>query len=130
MAGQKILIKKVLLVWGEIARELPGVSPACGVCCAPFRYAFYYYLSVAPLRISTLDQMDTSEDMLQLLSNKVLSINLHSKGLGFTLLLNYVVKTGSSFNFTINHRHSYCRASKSLDPIIIIIIIKFQDQSI
>ncbi|KAH1163619.1 hypothetical protein GLYMA_01G175700v4 [Glycine max] len=59
MAGQKMLIKKVLLVWGEIARGLPGVSSSCVVwclLCSPFRYAFYYYLSVAPLRITTLDQ--------------------------------------------------------------------------
>ncbi|KAK7309291.1 hypothetical protein RJT34_05886 [Clitoria ternatea] len=44
----------VNLVYDDIARELPGVSPACGVCCAPFRYAFYYYVSVAPLRIIAL----------------------------------------------------------------------------
>lgn len=91
MAGQKMLIKKVLLVWGEIARGLPGVSSSCVVwclLCSPFRYAFYYYLSVAPLRITTLDQRDTSEDSLQLLSNKVLSVNLHWKGLGYSILHN------------------------------------------
>ncbi|ESW28933.1 hypothetical protein PHAVU_002G030000 [Phaseolus vulgaris] len=49
-----------------MARELPGVSPSCGVCSALFRYAFYYYLSVAPLRYTSLHQRDSTEDSLQL----------------------------------------------------------------
>lgn len=45
---KQILIKKVLLVLGEIARELPGISPSCGVCSAPFSLCLFIitYLSL------------------------------------------------------------------------------------
>ncbi|KAK7406692.1 hypothetical protein VNO78_08322 [Psophocarpus tetragonolobus] len=75
---QTNLNKKSFIGFGRdrtgVARDLFLVW--CVLCL--FSFAFYYYLSVASLLITTLDRRDTSEDSLQHLLNKVLSVNLHT----------------------------------------------------
>lgn len=88
--------KKFYWFWERSHGSCPGSLPR--VVCAvllfvmPFIITYLSLHSILPLWI----RWDTSEDSLQLLSDKVLSINFIRKGLGFSVLHNYAVKINTS----------------------------------